>query len=149
MEERELWDSAGKCHGSTVFLFFFVFINDIVNVSSDIRITMFADDTSVSCSHENPVDLYRVMNGSWSYSVARLNSAAKFSPACSNCNKLNNINYPFSLEAVKCERLLFCWRAVILISYDHAKVTWFHCYNCLTYLSRNHSLTNLRQSNTY
>ena len=27
---------------------------------------------------------------------------------CSNCNKLNNINYPFSLEAVECERLLFC-----------------------------------------
>ena len=37
-------------------LIFIVFINDIVNVSSDIRITMFADDTSVSCSHENPVD---------------------------------------------------------------------------------------------
>ena len=45
-------------------LIFIVFINDIVNVSSDIRITMFADNTSVSCSHENPVDLYRVMNGS-------------------------------------------------------------------------------------
>ena len=27
---------------------------------------------------------------------------------CSNCNKLNNINYPFSLEAVESERLLFC-----------------------------------------
>ena len=27
---------------------------------------------------------------------------------CSNCNKLNNISYPFSLEAVECERLLFC-----------------------------------------
>ena len=27
---------------------------------------------------------------------------------CSNCNILNNINYPFSLEAVECERLLFC-----------------------------------------
>ena len=27
---------------------------------------------------------------------------------CSNCNKLTNINYPFSLEAVECERLLFC-----------------------------------------
>ena len=27
---------------------------------------------------------------------------------CSNCDKLNNINYPFSLEAVECERLLFC-----------------------------------------
>ena len=27
---------------------------------------------------------------------------------CSNCNKLNNINYPFSLEAVECECLLFC-----------------------------------------
>ena len=27
---------------------------------------------------------------------------------CSNCNKLNKINYPFSLEAVECERLLFC-----------------------------------------
>ena len=25
---------------------------------------MFADDTSVSCSHENPLDLYCVMNGS-------------------------------------------------------------------------------------
>ena len=28
--------------------------------------------------------------------------------SCSNCKKLNNINYPFSLEAVECERLLFC-----------------------------------------
>ena len=45
-------------------LIFIVFIIDIVNVSSDIRITMFADDTSVSCSHENPADLYRIMNGS-------------------------------------------------------------------------------------
>ena len=27
---------------------------------------------------------------------------------CSNCNTLNNISYPFSLEAVECERLLFC-----------------------------------------
>ena len=25
-----------------------------------------------------------------------------------NRNKLNNVNYPFSLEAVECERLLFC-----------------------------------------
>ena len=25
---------------------------------------MFADDASVSCSHENPVDFHRVMNGS-------------------------------------------------------------------------------------
>ena len=45
-------------------LIFIVFINDIVNVSSNIRITILADDTSVSCSHENPVDLYRTMNGS-------------------------------------------------------------------------------------
>ena len=43
-------------------LIFIVFINDIANVSSDVRITMFADDTNVSCSHENHVDLYRVMN---------------------------------------------------------------------------------------
>ena len=28
--------------------------------------------------------------------------------SCSNCNKLTNINYPFSLEVVECERLLFC-----------------------------------------
>ena len=27
---------------------------------------------------------------------------------CSNCNKLNNINYPFNLEAFECEHLLFC-----------------------------------------
>ena len=27
---------------------------------------------------------------------------------CSSCNKLNNIIYPFSLEAVECEHLLFC-----------------------------------------
>ena len=27
---------------------------------------------------------------------------------CSNCNTLNNISYAFSLEAVECERLLFC-----------------------------------------
>ena len=43
-------------------LIFIVFIVDIVNVSSDVRITMFADD--VSCSHENPVDLNRIMNAS-------------------------------------------------------------------------------------
>ena len=48
--------------------------------------------------------------------------------SCSNCTKLNNIIYPFSLEAVECEHLLFCWQAVILISYDHAKETWFHRY---------------------
>ena len=45
-------------------LIFIDFINDIVNVSSDVRITMFGDDTSASCSHENPVALYRTMNGS-------------------------------------------------------------------------------------
>ena len=44
-------------------LILIVFIIDIVNVSSDIRITMFADDSSVSFFHENPVDLGRVMNG--------------------------------------------------------------------------------------
>ena len=27
---------------------------------------------------------------------------------CSNCNELNNIISPFSLEAVECEHLLFC-----------------------------------------
>ena len=37
-------------------------------------------------------------------------AAGKFNrrEGCSNCNKLNNISYPFSLEAVECERLLFC-----------------------------------------
>ena len=47
---------------------------------------------------------------------------------CSNCNELNKIISPFSPEAVECEHLLFCWQAVILISYDQAKETWFHCF---------------------
>ena len=48
-------------------LIIIVYINDIVNPTSDIRITMFADDTSVSCS------VYRTMNISyWSYSVGGL-----------------------------------------------------------------------------
>ena len=50
-------------------LIFIVFINDIVNVSIDIRITMFADDTIVSCSHENPVDLYRIMKRGLSHII--------------------------------------------------------------------------------
>ena len=33
---------------------------------------------------------------------------ASFKLICSNCNKLNNIISPFSLEAVECEHLLFC-----------------------------------------
>ena len=65
--------------------------------------------------------------------------------ACSNCNKLNNINFPFCLEAVECEHLHFCWQAVILISYDHVKETWFHCLNCLVYYQGiTHSLASLR-----
>ena len=32
----------------------------------------------------------------------------EFTPLCSNCNELNNIIFPFSLEAVECEHLLFC-----------------------------------------
>ena len=67
---------------------------------------------------------------------------------CSNCNKLTNINYPFSLEAVECEHLLFCWQAVILISYDHVKETWFHCLNCLVYYQITHSPTFLRVTRT-
>ena len=90
-------------------LLFLIYVNDIINSSSILNFTMFADDTTIIASHKNMTDLIDILNleliniSSWfkcnklSLNISKTN-CMHFQTSHSNADAL--INYDIKIDGV-------------------------------------------------